>query len=95
MTQHATEPHTHESLSAWLSQQIALYVKRPATEISATVPLVEYGLDSVSALSVAAELEDYLGIAVDGTVMWDNPTIDALSAALIDELAKPSAAADH
>lgn len=86
-----SDTHSADSLRNWLTERIADYVQRPAAEISATEPLVEYGLDSVSALNVSADIEDFLGIAVEATVMWDNPTIDALSGALMDELAKAPA----
>jgi hypothetical protein len=79
MEKNMTDHHSAEGLRDWLIQRIADYVQRPASEISATEPLV------------AADIEDYLGIVVEATVMWDNPTIDALSGVLMDELAKTPA----
>ncbi|MCD7440502.1 acyl carrier protein [Streptomyces lincolnensis] len=81
------ETHTAESLGRWLTECVASHLERPADTIDASVPLSDYGLDSLYALSVAAELEDHLDISLDPTVMWDNPTIDALSKALVEELA--------
>ncbi|MFB8144350.1 acyl carrier protein [Streptomyces parvus] len=83
--------HTVESLRAWLTEHIADYVNLPVEAIDPTVPLVDYGLDSVSALNVSANIEDHLGITVDATVMWDNETIEALGTALMAELEKASA----
>ncbi|GGQ57861.1 acyl carrier protein [Streptomyces althioticus] len=81
------ETPTAESLARWLTDCVAIHLERPVDTIDPTVPLSDYGLDSLYALSVIAELEDHLDISVDPTVMWDNPTIDALSKALAEELA--------
>ncbi|MYV71894.1 acyl carrier protein [Streptomyces sp. WAC08241] len=61
-------------------------------DLSPDTPLSEYGLDSVYALSVAADLEDLLGIAIDPTVLWDNPTLNALCAAVERSAAEASGA---
>jgi acyl carrier protein len=42
-----------------------------------------YGVDSLTAMAVAVELEDTLGISeIPPTLMWDCPTIDTLVPAL-------------
>lgn len=75
-------------LRAWLAQRVAAYVQRSAPEIAYDVPLAEYGLDSVYALTLSGDIEDHLGIALEPTLMWDHPTIDALTTALLGELAR-------
>ncbi|MER7584585.1 acyl carrier protein [Kitasatospora sp. NPDC097691] len=88
MTDTGTDTHTVESLRTWLVDCVAAHLERPADTIDPAARLSDYGLDSLYVLSVAAELEDHLDISLDPTVMWDNPTIDALSAALVEELAR-------
>ena len=85
-----TEPeeHTAESLSAWLTDCVATHLERTPDTVDTSVPLSDYGLDSLYVLAVAAELEDHLDISIDPTVMWHNPTIDGLSKALVEELAQ-------
>ncbi|MDT0269138.1 acyl carrier protein [Streptomyces sp. DSM 44915] len=73
------------TLRDWLTQQVASYVRRPAAEIRGDVPLADYGLDSVSGLAVCGDIEDHLGIPVELTLLWDHPTIDALSEALREQ----------
>jgi acyl carrier protein len=51
-----------------------------------TRPLADYGLDSMSAISVTADLEDWLEVELDPTMFFDNPTIDELARFLEDEL---------
>ncbi|MFH8626606.1 acyl carrier protein [Streptomyces vietnamensis] len=66
----------------WLARRVAEHLRMAPADLSPDIPLSEYGLDSVYALSVAADLEDRLGITVDPTVLWDNPTLNALCAAV-------------
>ncbi|MFI5567668.1 acyl carrier protein [Streptomyces sp. NPDC051740] len=81
-----------DDLRGWLVERVAEHLKMPAADIRSDVPLSDYGLDSVYALSVAAEIEDHLGFAVDPTMMWDNPTVDALLDAIGEERARSEAA---
>ncbi|MZG18224.1 hypothetical protein GTY44_32895 [Streptomyces sp. SID5914] len=81
------ETPTAGSLARWLTDCVAIHLERPVDTIDPRVPLSDYGLDSLYALSVIAELEDHFDISVDPALMWDNPTVDALSKALADELA--------
>ncbi|MGA4844598.1 acyl carrier protein [Streptomyces sp. G45] len=79
--------HTVESLRTWLAACVASHLDKPADAVATDVPLTSYGLDSVYVLAIASELEDEFDVSLDPTIMWDNPTIDALSAALVAELA--------
>ena len=79
--------HSTESLHSWLAARIAAYVQRSPEEIKPEVPLTEYGLDSVYALTLVGDIEDYLGLSLDPTVMWDHPTIAALTHNLLQSLA--------
>lgn len=78
--------HTEQSLKTWLRQRVAFYVRAPQDSIATDVPLAQYGLDSVYALTLSGDIEDHLGRSLDPTVMWDHQTIDALAAALMDML---------
>ena len=42
------------------------------------MPLAEYGLDSVAALSLCGDIEEEFGLIVEPTVAWDHPTVQAL-----------------
>lgn len=86
MQPHRQDPTTAE-LTAWVAGRVATYVQRPAGEIATDVPLTDYGLDSVSAVTLAAEIEDEWGLSLEPTIVWDHPTVDALSAAVAGEMA--------
>jgi acyl carrier protein len=39
-------------------------------------------LDSISALTIAGDLEDMLGMQLPATLLWDSPTINDLADSL-------------
>ncbi|MEO6089055.1 MAG: acyl carrier protein [Umezawaea sp.] len=77
-------------LRSWLITRVGAYLDRAPADIDTTLPLAEYGLDSLTAVALCADLEDEYGIEADPVLAWDHPSIDALTAAvtaLIDEKA--------
>lgn len=80
-----TTGHTTESLTTWLAERIALYLNRQPAEIDSNVPLAEYGLDSVAALSLCGDIEDEFDLVMEPTVAWDYPTVHALASHLMEE----------
>jgi acyl carrier protein len=87
------ESPTADSLSTWLVDRIAVYLQRSASEIDPAVPLAEYGLDSVAALSLCGDIEEDFDLMVEPTVAWDYPTVEALTSHLLEELAGQAGAA--
>jgi acyl carrier protein len=86
MTAGTPDPRT------WLVDRVATYLRRAPQDIDTAVPLADYGLDSLTALAVTADIEDAFGVAVDDALTWDHPTVDALSKVLADLVGQPSAA---
>jgi acyl carrier protein len=77
-----TFPSTRYDLEDWLITRVAELAGEPADAIDPDRPMQAYGLTSIMAVTIAADLEDLLGIAVDATVTWDYPTIGELAAHL-------------
>lgn len=75
-------PHSAAPLHHWLTDRLAVYLDRLPDSIDPTVPLAEYGMDSVGALSLCGDIEDTFRIAVDPSLAWDHPTVVALVAHL-------------
>lgn len=73
-------------LKEWLRGRIAYYLDQPIESIESSVHLSEYGMDSVYAVSVVADLEDKLGIELGAMTAWESPTIDLLTERLIEEM---------
>ncbi|MGR4880728.1 acyl carrier protein [Streptomyces sp. LARHCF249] len=78
---------------AWLSARLSVYLRRPAETIDPTVPLAEYGMDSVAALSLCGDLEEEFGLEVEPTLLWDHPTVASLVRHLSAALAAVAPAA--
>ncbi|WP_030715484.1 acyl carrier protein [Streptomyces sp. NRRL F-2580] len=62
----------------WLYARLSLYLRRAPETIDPNVPLAEYGMDSVAALSLCGDLEDEFGLEVEPTLLWDHPTVTSL-----------------
>lgn len=62
-----------------LIDKIAALTGFAKQQIDVSAPLAEYGLDSVHAVGLSGDIEDWLGIAVEPTIAWDFPTIAEMS----------------
>ena len=81
---------TAPDLRAWLVERVAEYVGLPEDRVRTDVDLTEYGLDSISALTVCTDIEDAFGVSVEPTALWDHTTIDAFGAFVLDRLSEAS-----
>ncbi|AVH55794.1 MULTISPECIES: acyl carrier protein [Streptomyces] len=70
---------TKQELHVWLTQVVADYLGNPPDALDPAKPLAEAGLDSVYALSICGEIEETLDVAVEPTLAWDHPSIDAIT----------------
>lgn len=77
-----------ETIQRWLVTQVAESMQIDPTEIDVREPFASYGLSSVAALSLCADLEDWLQIQLKPTLVWDYPTFDSLARQLADELSR-------
>jgi acyl carrier protein len=62
----------------WLVAQFAEILGIPPQEIDPNEPLMGYGLGSIQALTLVADLEDWLGRELPATLLWDCPTMGEL-----------------
>ncbi len=70
------------SIEDWLVPRVAVALGVPATQIDARAPLSGYGLGSIEALALVGDLEDWLGLSLEPTLLWDHPTLAGLAAHL-------------
>jgi acyl carrier protein len=77
-----TQGPTETALRDWLLALVASYLDLSPAEIDAEAPLPAYGVDSIYALTIIADIEDQLHIALEPELIWDYPTIGTLSAFL-------------
>ncbi|MEK6223166.1 MAG: AMP-binding protein, partial [Chloroflexota bacterium] len=78
-------------IEAWLVNHIAGELKIGKHKINVVVPFLDYGLDSVQAVSLAGELEIWLDRTIPPTLAWDYPNIEILAQYLVgEELPQPN-----
>lgn len=63
----------------WTVAYIADLLEIDPEEIDPALPFDRYGLDSSAAVGLTGDLEDWLGIEIDPTLLYDYPTIDSLA----------------
>ncbi|MFF9365242.1 acyl carrier protein [Streptomyces griseoluteus] len=84
---------TLEAIQTWLRERVAGYVDIPFEEIRTDIRLVDYGMDSLAALTFSGEIEDEYGVELPATMAWDHPTIAAIAALLRQRLDEAAPAA--
>ncbi len=70
--------HSLEAIQAWLIARIAEQIGN-AQEIDIQQPLAQYGLSSLTAVTISSELQEWLGRPLSPTLLYDYPTIAALA----------------
>lgn len=80
----------HESISSdadairkWLLDRVTDSLQIPPSDIAPDVPLVDYGLTSVTAVAFCADIEDEFGVEFDIAALWGADTIEGIVARLI------------
>ncbi|MEN9867281.1 MAG: hypothetical protein RL748_2871, partial [Pseudomonadota bacterium] len=84
-TQWTASTSTQDEIEQWMLGWLSRQRRVGAEEMDASTTFVDVGLDSVSAVELAFALQDWLGFEVDSTVVWQYPSIGALSRALAQE----------
>jgi acyl carrier protein len=77
-----------ETIREWLLSQVAFYLQRPVSELAGDVKLVEYGLDSVYALTLCGDIEDEYDLEIEPALVWDHPTSDSIAERVRELLAE-------
>src|SRR5882672_3851120 len=70
---------TPADIEGWLLQRLQALLGDGAEVVDRHMPFSYYGLDSIAAVELAAELEDWLGRPVSATLTFDYPTVSAVA----------------
>lgn len=84
-TQSQTTASPVEAIQHWLVSQLAEVLSLDPSTIDVTQPLTRYGLDSIDAVTLVGDLEDWLDLELPSTLLWDYPTIAKAAAYLVEE----------
>jgi acyl carrier protein len=77
--------HDH-AIQSWLTTHLAEQLGLSPEDIDIQKPFTEYGLDSIVGVFLAGDLEDWLGLQLSPTVLWEYPTTYTLAQYLAAEL---------
>ncbi|MEO6703801.1 MAG: beta-ketoacyl synthase N-terminal-like domain-containing protein, partial [Jatrophihabitantaceae bacterium] len=84
------DPASAAALEDWLRSAVARRLAVPMESVPVDTPMQELGLDSKSAVAITDELARRLRLPVSAALVFDHPTIRALSAVLAgDDPARP------
>lgn len=73
------EVNVDQAIQSWLVQQLAQILSLDTKAINIAEPLTRYGLDSIDAVTLVGDLEDWLDVELPSTLFWDHPTIEKSS----------------
>lgn len=76
-------PSSLEMIENWLIGTTAKHSGIAREGIAVDQPFASYGLDSLAASIISADLEDWMGMRFDPTLLWDYPTIRDLASHLV------------
>jgi acyl carrier protein len=88
-----SETKTRDAVTAWLVDWIANELDMAKDEIDTDRSLLEYSLSSVTATILVGDLEDWLDLRLPPTLVWDYPSIDAMTAHLMSQMGQEQTAA--
>ena len=79
-----------ERVESWLIDWLSGRAGVAAENIHRDKPFAEYGLDSLTAVELSHEIEQWLAVQVTATVAWNYPTVAAMAGYLAREVADSS-----
>jgi acyl transferase domain-containing protein/acyl-CoA synthetase (AMP-forming)/AMP-acid ligase II/acyl carrier protein len=67
------------SIRAWLMEKVADTLRVPVHTVRASDPFSQFGIDSLDAVALSGELQEWVGRPLAATLLYDYPTIEALA----------------
>ncbi|MEM9644217.1 MAG: AMP-binding protein [Planctomycetota bacterium] len=79
-------PEIQESIEEWMNQWLVVRAGINPNEIELDRPFADYGLDSMTAVELSGEVEDWSGIELTPMVALNYPTVTRLSGYITGQL---------
>ena len=76
-----------ERIEGWLMDWVVDRAGVPAGDLDREKPFADYGMDSLTAVELSQDIEDWLGVRVTQTVAWDYPTAATMAGYVAREVA--------
>lgn len=78
--------HVAEDIETWLCARLQSHGHLAPQEVTPDRPLAEFGLDSMTTLQLAGEIEDQYRVTLNPIVMWNYPTARHLAHYLAEQI---------
>ncbi len=75
-----------EEIQTWLVEYVNRETGTDKAKIELDVAFDRYGMDSSAAVGMTGDLEDWLSLELEPTIVYDYPTIAELSEYLIERV---------
>lgn len=82
--------YSYESITEWIKVRLGQILGINTEAINTKDAFVDYGIDSVLAVQLVQDLEDWLKISLDPNLLWNFPTLDALAQHLYQPIQEKS-----
>lgn len=66
-------------IEGWLVERVAFFVEMDPQDVDPSVDLVKYGIDSIRALTLSANIEDEYDLDIEASLAWDYRTVRAIA----------------
>jgi acyl carrier protein len=74
-------------VEAFLLQEVAQVLRLPVSQLEGATELSNLGFDSLMSLELRSRVEKHIGLKLPATIVWDYPTVSALSVYLTNAFA--------
>jgi acyl carrier protein len=89
------EKRTYEEIQSWLVNQIASLTFMEPARVDVQGTFNGFGLSSREAVMLSGDLEDWLGIRISPTIVYEYPTIEALARFLVKSASQAEQLAEN
>ena len=76
---------SESEVRAWLQTKVAEALKCEPDQVDPAAEFDTLGVDSLTAVNLSGDLEEWLGRTLDPTLLFDFPSVDALAKHLCAE----------
>lgn len=83
-----SEQRSLTEIRNWLVEEVARRQNLAVTAVNPLEPFANFMIDSIEALNLAADLEQWAGVVLPETALWDFPTIQSLSEFVVEKSAQ-------
>lgn len=70
-------------IQQWLTEYLAFLLDQKPDAVNVQLTFEGHGIDSAAAVSLVADLEDWLGMELDPTIVYDYPNVPELARFLV------------